>query len=168
MKHVFAYRLLVNARLKCRRRQNGGRSGRARFGRPPVSFLRSGGGARGGSVGELGRWQHPASGTGRVGASVIGAIAWPIRRRRRRWRVRCDAGGSCRRWWPACTASSWKLLDGFKRLAAVQQVVGWTTLSVRVLDCGRADGEGGDPGPEPRAAAGAGAGGGVDRAGVGA
>src|ERR1019366_6473091 len=30
--------------------------------------------------------------------NVIGVIAWPIRKRRKRWRDRCDVGGSSRRW----------------------------------------------------------------------
>jgi ParB/RepB/Spo0J family partition protein len=48
--------------------------------------------------------------------------------------------GSLRRWGQlspvvACAQGErLELLDGFKRLAAAQQVAGWTTLSVRVLD----------------------------------
>lgn len=48
--------------------------------------------------------------------------------------------GSLRRWGQlspvvACTdGGRLELLDGFKRLVAAQQVAGWTTLSVRVLD----------------------------------
>lgn len=48
--------------------------------------------------------------------------------------------GSLRRWGQlspvvACAqGEQLQLLDGFKRLAAAQQVAGWTTLSVRVLD----------------------------------
>jgi ParB-like chromosome segregation protein Spo0J len=48
--------------------------------------------------------------------------------------------GSLRRWGQlspvvACTqGQQLELLDGFKRLAAAQQVAGWATLSVRVID----------------------------------
>ena len=34
-----------------------------------------------------------------IWGSAIGVIAWPIRRRKKRWRVRCGVGASCRRWW---------------------------------------------------------------------
>jgi ParB-like nuclease domain len=48
--------------------------------------------------------------------------------------------GSLRRWGQlspvvACThGSQLEVLDGFKRLAAAQQIAGWTTLSVRVVE----------------------------------
>jgi ParB-like chromosome segregation protein Spo0J len=68
-----------------------------------------------------------------------------IGQRYRRYRLADPPGeeamaGSLRRWGQlapvvACVQGAQvELLDGFKRLVAAQQVVGWTTLSVRVLD----------------------------------
>src|SRR5207244_5331543 len=76
VKHVFAYRILSNAGLKCPRPQNGGRSGRAETCFcPPFPFFE--GGRRGGCACDLGRWRHPAGGIGRLGPALS---ALPARR----------------------------------------------------------------------------------------
>ena len=66
--------------------------------------------------------------------SAIGVIAWPIRKRKKRWRGRYGVGVSFRPWWRACVKSKLELIDGFKRFAAARQVRELTTLSVRVLE----------------------------------
>ena len=116
--------------------------------RPPFPFFdiweRGGYAHAVGTKASCGRWRWRSWGSG------IGVIAWPIRRRRKRWRDRCGVGGSCRRWWRACASEKLELLDGFKRLAAARQVARVDELERARAGSGRADGQGGDPGAEPR------------------
>src|SRR5262249_22077883 len=109
----------------------GGAGGERRGRGPPAPFF---GGGRGG--GDAGTW---GGGTIRPGAPA--GLGGRYRRCRPAHPPRGGAmAGSLRRWGQlapvvACAhGAQLELLEGFKRLAAAQQVAGWTTLSVRVVD----------------------------------
>ena len=95
-----------NDRVKCPRPQTEeGAGGHEIDFVPPFPFFGMGGSPRvRHAVGMrewFSRWPWPRWG------KAIAAIAWPTRRPRKRWPVRCGVGGSCRRWWRAGGASSW-------------------------------------------------------------
>ena len=80
------------------------------------------------------RRHHAAGGARRNWGSVIGVIAWPIRKRKKRWPDRCGVGASCRRWWRACGARSWNCSTASSVMRRQRQIRGMTSLSVRVLE----------------------------------
>ena len=143
MTHVFADRIAVQGGLECLRPQRRKERAGSVHAVPPFPFFGVGG-QRGGCACD---WDD-----GTVRPVALAALGQRYRRYRLADPPAEEAmAGSLRRWGQlspvvACVREErLELLDGFKRLAAALQV-GWTTLSVRVLERGRATGEGGDPG----------------------
>ena len=94
-----------------------------------VELLRTKGGRR-----RVRSWSRCVCCPWRRYRSVINVIAWPIRKRKKRWRGRCGVGGSSAPVVACVREAKVELLDGFKRWTAARQIGGLTSLSVRVLE----------------------------------
>lgn len=131
MKHVFAYRILVNDCVKCpgpKRRKE--RAGSVAAG-PPFPFF--------GVLGFCAEGTSMSWDDGSIRPVALAALGQRYRRYRLADPPAEEAmAGSLRRWGQlspvvACAqGEQLEVLDGFKRLAAARQVAGWTTLSVRM------------------------------------